>query len=165
MLWHQLAFYDLRTAEAQGPPPVLAPYATEMPFPVNMSDQGLEEAPNLAGDFQHAGFTEATLSLIRYECYDVHRQVFRDRERIKRGQATLSDVVASIDRRRAYIENMYLNSLDEGIAVQKYAKIVARLLMARFCGMILYDNLVRNNTVSYDPVLGERSASLILYSL
>ncbi|KAF2496488.1 hypothetical protein BU16DRAFT_561303 [Lophium mytilinum] len=149
LVWHQLAFYDLRTAEAQGPSPMLAPYTGEMQYPVNISDKDLNVVLDLSPNFE---FTQATFSLIRYECYDIHRQIFRDRERMRRGQVGFLDVLKSIDRRRLYIENTYLQFLDEGVPVQKCAKMVARLLLARCKTMTIHEQVLKHG----DRILRER---------
>ncbi|KAF2813611.1 uncharacterized protein BDZ99DRAFT_557535 [Mytilinidion resinicola] len=149
LVWHQLAFYDLRTAEAQGPSPMLTSYTGEMQYPVNIADQDLNVALDVSQNFE---FTQSTFSLIRYECYDIHRQIFRDRERIRRGQVAFPDVLQSIDQRRLHVEDTYLKFLDEGVPVQKCAKMVARLLLARCVTMTVYEQVVKHG----DRVLRER---------
>lgn len=82
-------------------------------------------------------------SLVRYECYEVHRQIFRDREDIKHGRSPFFPIAKSVDARCKRVEEEYLRYLNDGVPVQTRAKPVGRLLLARADLMLHYDHLLR----------------------
>lgn len=75
-----------------------------------------------------------TFSLIRFECYEAHRLVFRERIR---PTMSLSQMRQVLEERTRHVEEEYLQYLDDSIPVQRCAKIVAQLLLARLDPMVL----------------------------
>lgn len=88
-------------------------------------------------------WTDSTFSLIRYECYEVHRQIFRDREEIKHCRSPFSPIAKSFDARCKRIEEQYLRYLDDDMPLQRCVKSVGRLLLARSDLMLHKDHLPR----------------------
>jgi hypothetical protein len=77
------------------------------------------------------------VSVVRYHCYALHRMVFRERERLRRGEVSIYALLDDIARRSAEIRFRYMSQLDESIPVHKYARIVGHLLLARAENMVL----------------------------
>ncbi len=139
LLWCQLCFLDLRTAEAQGPRPTIQSTSASTPLPWNANDWELNaRCPAPASE---TGWTDSTFSLIRYECYKVHRQILRHQEEIGAGREALSYVSYTVDESKRRIEEVYLQNLDEEVPVQRCAKLVGKLLLARFDLMLLHGHL------------------------
>lgn len=87
------------------------------------------------------GWTDTTLSLIRYECNEIHRLIFRGRIEMDRKHLTLHDLRARVDVKKKQIQQKYLAHLDPLVPIQRYAGLVATLLMARCDSMLLYRHL------------------------
>ena len=135
LLWHQICFLDLLAAEAQGHQPVIRCDEFETPLPLDIKDDALDR-PNES--IPALGWTDATFSIIRYECYMVHRLIFEQGLAIENGQTNLKNVQHLVSVQRVRIERQYLQYLDEAIPIQRCAKIVGRLLTARFDAILLH---------------------------
>ncbi|KAF1957568.1 hypothetical protein CC80DRAFT_592812 [Byssothecium circinans] len=143
LLWYQICFLDFKTAEAQGPHPSIRSDDFDIPLPLNVDDDVFEFGTE---KWQHeptstSFFTDVTLSLIRYECNEIHRLIFRGRIEIDRKTLTLHDLRQRVERRKTHIRNTYLQYLDETIPIQRYAGLVAIVLMSRCDSMLLYRHL------------------------
>lgn len=143
LLWYQICFLDFKTAEAQGPHPSIRSDDFDIPLPLNVDDDVFEFGTPV---WQHApipiqGWTDVTLSLIRYECNELHRLIFRGRIEMDRKTITLHDLRARVESRKRHIHAKYLRFLDAQIPIQRYAGLVATLLMSRCDSMLLYRHL------------------------
>ncbi|KAF2866534.1 hypothetical protein BDV95DRAFT_584114 [Massariosphaeria phaeospora] len=143
LLWYQICFLDFKTAEAQGPHPSIRADDFDIPLPLNVDDDVFEFG---TPKWQHhptpvQGWTDATLSLIRYECNELHRLIFRGRIEMDRKDITLHDLRARVDSRKREIHTKYLQFLDAQVPMQRYAGLVATLLMSRCDSMLLYRHL------------------------
>jgi hypothetical protein len=143
LLWYQICFLDFKTAEAQGPHPSIRSDDFDIALPLNVDDDVFEfGSPSWT---QHPissnTFTDVTLSLIRYECNEIHRFIFRGRIEMDRKHLTLHDLRARVETRKRQIQAKYLQYLDASIPLQRYAGLVATLLMARCDSMLLYRHL------------------------
>jgi len=136
-LWCQLALLDLRTTEAQGSRPMIPSFENDA-LPWNTDDHLLAQSPLQDSEGQ---WTDSTFSLIRYKCYEVHRDILRAKEDIMQGRTSLPTVAASIAAKIERIDDIYLKHLDEKVAVQRCAKPVGRLLMARLDCMLFQDEI------------------------
>jgi hypothetical protein len=143
LLWYQICFLDFKTAEAQGPHPSIRSDDFDIALPLNVDDDAFEfgtpswqQVPR-----DKNGWTDVTLSLIRYECNEIHRLIFRGRIEIDRKTLTLHDLRARVEARKRLIQTMYLQYLDASIPIQRYAGLVASLLMSRCDSMLLYRHL------------------------
>ena len=122
-------------------------------MPRGPEDRADEDSSSLETDPSGMRWTSNTLALIRYECYKVHRYIFRERERLIRGLSNLSDVSQALEEKRRHIEMTYMNKLDDTIPVQRYARLVGRLLISRFVSMLLHVQIPEiQNTGSELPV-------------
>ncbi|KAF2176798.1 fungal-specific transcription factor domain-containing protein [Zopfia rhizophila CBS 207.26] len=143
LLWYQICFLDFKTAEAQGPHPSIRSDDFDIPLPLNVDDDVFEFG---SSKWQHhptpvQGWTDVTLSLIRYECNELHRLIFRGRIEMDRKALTLHDLRARVDARKRQIHAKYLQFLDAHVPIQRYAGLVATLLMSRCDSMLLYRHL------------------------
>jgi hypothetical protein len=143
LLWYQICFLDFKTAEAQGPHPSIRSDDFDIALPLNVDDDVFEfGSPQWE---QHPSssnsWTDVTLSLIRYECNEIHRFIFRGRIEMDRKHITLHDLRARVEARKRQIQSKYLQYLDASIPIQRYAGLVATLLMARCDSMLLYRHL------------------------
>lgn len=143
LLWYQICFLDFKTAEAQGPHPSIRTDDFDIPLPLNVDDDVFEFG---TAKWQHQptpvhGWTDATLSLIRYECNEIHRLIFRGRIEMDRKVITLHDLRATVEARKWRIHSKYLQYLDASVPIQRYAGLVATLLMSRCDTMLLYRHL------------------------
>jgi hypothetical protein len=143
LLWYQICFLDFKTAEAQGPHPSIRSDDFDIVLPLNVDDDVFEFGTPQWKQYPTSsnGWTDVTLSLIRYECNEIHRLIFRGRIEMDRKQITLHDLRARVEARKRQIQHKYLQYLDASVPIQRYAGLVATLLMARCDSMLLYRHL------------------------
>lgn len=135
LLWHQVCFLDVLTAEAQGPQPAIRDDQHNTALPLNVDDNSLSW-PN-DDSVSQPFWTDATFSIIRYECYIIHRFIVRQRLAIELGRTDLKTVQDLANVQKTRIERQYLQYLDETIPIQRCAKLVGQLFIARFDGLML----------------------------
>lgn len=155
LIWHQLSFLDIRTCEAQGPRPTIRRDDYDTKLPLNVDDAELHaygKAP-VAAD----RFTDATLTLIRFEVNDMMRTIWVDRPRLERRKTTLTAVLTKIETFRANMAAKYDHLIDDRVYVQKCAKYVKALLISRCYIMVLHR--YHNSVVSPMP---ERLRNIML---
>ena len=137
LLWHQICCLDVLTAEAQGPHSSIRDEQFKTSLPLNINDDALGR-PN---ESTSASFwTDATFSIIRYECCMVHRLILGQRWAMELGQTDFRTAQHLVSAEKKRIERGYLRYLDEAIPIQRCAKLVGRLFIARFDGMLLRKN-------------------------
>ncbi|KAH9859853.1 hypothetical protein IAQ61_011635 [Plenodomus lingam] len=143
LLWYQICFLDFKTAEAQGPHPSIRSDDFDIALPLNVDDDVFEFGSSSWQQHPSSsnGWTDVTLSLIRYEVNEIHRLIFRGRIEMDRKHLTLHDLRARVEARKKMIQSKYLQYLDAGVPIQRYAGLVATLLMARCDSMLLYRHL------------------------
>jgi Fungal specific transcription factor domain len=133
-VWCQLCFLDIRTAEAQGPRPVIRRDDFDTGFPLNINDVDL-----LSGNAKESsGWTDMTFSKIRFECNEMHRVIWIDRNRLEKKQVGLTHVLGKIESFRKAMEAKYHPILDENVPLQLEAKLVMDLLLLRMHIMVLH---------------------------
>ena len=135
LLWHQICFLDLLTAEAQGPQLIIHDDHFDTNLPLNVDDTALNWPGNESVSV--LGWTDATFSLIRYECCMVIRLIKAQQRAIERGQTDLMTARALIEEQEIRIERTYLRYLNENIPIQRCAKLVGRFFAASFDTMLL----------------------------
>ncbi|KAF2114779.1 fungal-specific transcription factor domain-containing protein [Lophiotrema nucula] len=143
LLWYHICFLDFKTAEAQGPQPSIRSDDFDIPLPLNVDDDVFEFG---SSQWQHhptpvQGWTDVTLSLIRYECNELHRLIFRGRIEMDRKAISLHDLRERVEARKRQIHSKYLQYLDAHVPIQRYAGLIATLLLARCDSMLLYRHL------------------------
>lgn len=90
-------------------------------------------------------WTDATVSLVRYACYTVHRLILRQSAAEKKGLTDFKSIKLLINNRKKDTEQRYLVHLDDNIPLQRCGKLAGRLLTARF------DNMLLNQHLREDP--------------
>lgn len=138
LLWHQVCFLDLITTEAQGLQPAIHDDEFNTSLPLNIKDDALDQSSNQS--FSPFGWTEATFSLIRYECGMVHRFIIGQNSAIQQGQTDLKTVQHLVSVQKMRIERQYLQYLDDTIPIQRCAKFVLQLFTSRFDAILLQEN-------------------------
>ncbi len=133
-LWCQLCFLDIRTAEAQGPRPLIRRDDFDSSFPLNIDDADL-----VSGSPEESSrWTDMTFSRIRFECNEMHRVIWVDRSRLEKKQVSLTHVLGKIESFRKAMEAKYHLILDENVPLQKEAKLVMNLQLLRMHIMVLH---------------------------
>jgi len=110
-LWHHLLFLNIRATEAVGPTRTLF-------------DDKFAELPPMRS-------AEDIVSFVRYECYNLHRWVFLERENVAAGRVPIEGCLQVANQRIQDIRAQYLSSLDHRVPLQRYAYLVGTLLLAR----------------------------------
>ena len=136
LLWHQVCFLDLITTEVHGLQPTIHDSEFNTCLPLNINDDALSSTQSVS----QSGWTEATFSIIRYECGMVHRFIIGQNSAIEHGQTDLKTVQHLVSVQRMRIERQYLQYLDDNIPIQRCAKFVLQLLTARFDAILLQGN-------------------------
>ncbi|KAI9673973.1 MAG: hypothetical protein M1817_002179 [Caeruleum heppii] len=137
IIWHQICFLDIRTCEAQGPQPTIRRDEYDVQIPQNINDADLED-PTRASSVTRNQWTDATFSIIRFECIEMHRLLWVDRLRLEKKKISLMAILSKIERFRSTMQEKYGRILDPRIPVQKCAKLVMELLMGRMHIMVLH---------------------------
>src|SRR5271156_5791100 len=128
MVWYQLCFLDIRTTEAQGPRPIIRREDFDTKFPFNVNDADL-----LSGEPEDSdtSFTDMTISRMRFECTEMHRVMFIDRQRLEKKQVSLTHVLGKIESFRKAMVAKYHAILDTKVPVQLWASLVLNILLLR----------------------------------
>ena len=134
LLWYQICFLDLHTAEEQGPQPMIHDSDFDTPLPMNVDDLAFEVAtlPSPSN-----GWTDATFSLMRFEINNIHRLIFRERIALSKHATDLPTVRAQVESRVQAIAHKYLDHFDETIPIQRCAKLAGTSLLSRCLPMVL----------------------------
>jgi hypothetical protein len=148
LLWHQICFLDVKSAESQGPLPSIRTDEFDIPLPLNVDDDAFEFGTPKWQPHPVSvhGWTDSTFSLIRYECNEIHRLIFRGRTEMDRNAISLHDLRAQVESRKRQIHSNYLRVLDPQVPIQRCAGLVATLLLSRCDSMLLYRHLPQNPT-------------------
>ena len=121
-LWQHLLFLNARATETIGP---------ERTIVDDMSSITYLRQASTSMD------SNEWFALTRYECYRIHRLVFKHRSEIVRGSRSLSSFLQELEQQINLVKSTYIDVLDDHIPIQKYTILVGRLLLARAEGMIL----------------------------
>ena len=136
LLWYHICYLDVRTAEAEGHQPALRPDDFDIPLPSNVNDAtfdfGLSPPQSLTG------WTDTTSSLLRFEFTELYAMILRGRVQIDRGQITLRELRQTVASKKALIREKYVIYLNSVVPIQRYAHLVANLMLSRCDMMILY---------------------------
>lgn len=135
LIWHQLCYLDIRTCEATGPRPQIRKedYDTKLPLNVNDDDLLLRSPPTE----DLTCWTDMTLTKMKFECYDLIRQLWIDMPRIDQKKTKLTAVLGKIQKFRAASEAKYAPLVEENTPLQLLAKHVYRILSNRCFVIVL----------------------------
>jgi hypothetical protein len=136
LIWHQICFLDIRTCEAQGPRPTIRRDDFDTKLPLNIDDVDLH--PTVASPSSVDRWTDMTFSLIRFETNEMMRSIWVDRPRIECRKISLTAVLSKIETFRRNMAAKYDHLIDERFPIQRCAKMVKSLLLARLHVMTLH---------------------------
>ena len=156
LIWYQLCFLDIRTAEAQGPKPGIRQEDFDTKLPLNVDEAELEKSYPPTKSAKR--WTDMTLPLIRMECHEMHRVIWIDRPRLEQKQISLTALLGKIENFRRMMDKKYLSLIDENVPIQRCAHLLLIQLCVRMHIMVLhrYHNGVSNT------IPGKQSAPLKL---
>jgi len=136
LVWHQLCFLDIRTAEAHGPRPFIRREDYDTRLPENCDEeQILSNGPRPPNE---ARWTTMLLPIIRFEVNEMMRVIWVDRRKLESKKITLTEVLAKTENFRKRMMEKYERLLDDNIPVQRYARLVMHLLLYRLYAMVLH---------------------------
>lgn len=158
MIWYQLCFLDVRTCEAQGPRPGIREEEFDTRMPLNVDDDDLESPiPPIESATR---WTDMTLSLIRWECVEMHRVVWVDRPRLEKKKISLTAVLGKVENFRRMMREKYLSLIDDSVPVQREGRLLCEVLTLRMHAMVLHKY---HNSVT-QTIPGECSSNCSTYT-
>ena len=128
MVWYQLCFLDMRTNDAQGPRPIIRREEYDTKFPYNINDVDLLSTNPQDSD---TAWTDMTISRMRFECNEMHRVLFIDRQRLEKKQISLTHVLGKIESFRKAMEAKYHPIFDPSVPIKNYGRLVMEILLLR----------------------------------
>ncbi|PKS10550.1 hypothetical protein jhhlp_002304 [Lomentospora prolificans] len=136
LLWHQLCFLDIRTAEAHGPRPFIRREEYDTKLPVNCAEDAIRPSapPPIAED----GWTPMLLPLIRFEINEMMRVIWQDRRKLESKKMLLTELLSKTENFRKRMIVKYESMLSDDDPVQRYTKLVMHLLLYRLYAMVLH---------------------------
>jgi Fungal specific transcription factor domain len=136
ILWYQLCFLDIRTCEATGPRPQIRSEDFDTRLPLNVNDADLEGPDPPTSDSDR--WTDMTLSLIRFDCVEMHRYIWKERPRLAEKKVTLTQVLGHIQEFIYTSEQKYMPMLNKKVHIQYLAMLIYRILTFRMKVMVLF---------------------------
>ena len=136
LIWYQICFLDIRTCEAQGPRPGIRAEDFDTQFPLNVDDVDLERLDPPTESART--WTDMTLSLIRFECNEMHRVIWIDRPRLEKKKINLTALLGKVENFRRTIKEKYASLIDDAVPVQHCARLVLEILSLRMHAMVLH---------------------------
>ncbi|KAF2760737.1 hypothetical protein EJ05DRAFT_435648 [Pseudovirgaria hyperparasitica] len=136
LLWYNICILDVKTAEAMGVQPLIRADDFDVPLPLNTDDTFLD-VPSSFTALSVRAWTDTTFALIRFECNELHRLIFRGSIDVSHNALTLHQLKSNVEAHKARISSTYIPLLDPLIPTHRYASLVLKLLMARCDTMLL----------------------------
>ncbi|KAH0365529.1 hypothetical protein KCU65_g6014, partial [Aureobasidium melanogenum] len=143
LIWYQICYLDVRTCEATGPRPQIRKdeYDTKLPLNVNDTDLLLPSPPT--DDLPY--WTDITLSKLKFECFELIRQLWVDMQRMDQKKLTLTSILNRIKKFRATTEAKYSLLVQGNTPKQILAKQMYRASSNRALVVILQRYAVGTN--------------------
>jgi hypothetical protein len=136
LIWHQLCFLDIRTAEAHGPRPLIRREDYDTRLPRNCDEEQIHATePQPAGEER---WTTMLLPIIRFEVNEMMRVLWADRRKLRSKKITLTEVLAKTENFRKRMMDRYEGLLDDSVPIQRYARLIMHLLLYRLYAMTLH---------------------------
>ncbi|KAF4549787.1 Fungal specific transcription factor domain-containing protein 18 [Elsinoe fawcettii] len=136
LIWYHLCFLDIRTCEATGPRPQIHKDDFDTKLPLNVNEENLLQDPPPTEDLPY--FTDMTLSRIRFECTEAHRQIWVDNRRIDQKKLKHTVALHRVQKFRTDMETRYLPLLAGSDPRQNLAMHLYRILSSRLFIMLLH---------------------------
>ena len=134
-VWYQLCFLDMRVNEAQGPRPSIRRDDYDTKFPYNINDIDLLSDNPQDSD---TAWTDMTVSRMRFECNEMHRVIFVDRQRLEKKQISLTHLLGKIESFRRAMEAKYHPIFDPAVPIKNYARLLMEILLQRMLISVLH---------------------------
>ncbi|QKX58819.1 uncharacterized protein TRUGW13939_05946 [Talaromyces rugulosus] len=129
LTWYQLCLLDIRTTETQGPRVIIRPEDFSTKLPLNINDADLMEE-----SFEEAtGWTDITLTRIRFECQEMMRVVVIDRARLEKKEMNITTAFGKIETFRKTMMERYgpIVNIANPTPIQRAASVLLSFLMNR----------------------------------
>ncbi|KAF2224479.1 fungal-specific transcription factor domain-containing protein, partial [Elsinoe ampelina] len=136
LIWYHLCFLDIRTCEATGPRPQIHKDDFDTKLPLNVNEDDLTQNPPPTEDLPY--FTDMTLSRIRFECTEAHRQTWLDNRRIDQKKLKHTAGLSRVQKFRTDMETRYMPLLAGSDPRQNLAMHFYRILSSRLFIMLLH---------------------------
>ncbi|PNS21881.1 hypothetical protein CAC42_479 [Sphaceloma murrayae] len=136
LVWYHLCFLDIRTCEATGPRPQIHKDDFDTKLPLNVNEDELTQDPPPTEDRPY--FTDMTLSRLRFECTEAHRQIWIDNRRIDQKKLKHTVALSKIQKFRSDMESRYFPLLTGSDPRQILAMHFYRILSSRLFIMLLH---------------------------
>jgi hypothetical protein len=143
LIWYQICFLDVRTCEATGPRPQIRKEEYDTKLPLNVNDTDLMTASPPTDDLPY--WTDMTLSKLKFECYELIRQLWVDMQRMDQKKLSLTSVLNRIKKFRATTEAKYSPLVQGNTPKQILAKQMYRASSNRALVVILQRYAVGTN--------------------
>jgi hypothetical protein len=143
LIWYQICFLDVRTCEATGPRPQIRKEEYDTKLPLNVNDTDLMTASPPSDDLPY--WTDMTLSKLKFECYELIRQLWVDMQRMDQKKLSLTSVLNRIKKFRATTEAKYSPLVQGNTPKQVLAKQLYRASSNRALVVILQRYAVGTN--------------------
>ncbi|KAL1970102.1 hypothetical protein VTN77DRAFT_6507 [Rasamsonia byssochlamydoides] len=136
LIWYQLCFLDLRTAEVQGPRACIRREDFSTQFPLNLDDADL--VTGKSSDAQE--WTDMTFSRIRFECQEMIRVVFVDRLRLEKKTISITQALGKVEsfRKAMYAKYGPFFSGPQQTPIQRAAAVMMSLMINRLYILLLH---------------------------
>jgi hypothetical protein len=141
LIWHQICFLDLRTAEGTGPRPQIRPDDYDTRLPLSIDDIELDRAENgddsIDVNNDRPYFTDVTITRMRFECYEMHRLLWNERPKLEQKRTngerkvTLTSLLSRIQSFKAAMEKKYLPMLSKSVPLHVLASEIYGILTDR----------------------------------
>ena len=135
LLWFSLCCLDIRTAEAQGPRPIIVAenYTTKMP--ANIDDADLSNDGYARPSERR--WAEMTVPLIRFRCNEFIRSIWTSRRKVMARELSITRVIDGIESFR--LESSLTFAPDEpDDHLQRYGVCLLQIQTGRTYAMILH---------------------------
>ncbi|CRG84545.1 Activator of stress genes 1 [Talaromyces islandicus] len=129
LIWYQLCLLDLRTTETQGPRVIVRPddFTTKLPLNINDADLMKESCE------ESTGWTDITLTRIRFECQEMLRVVITDRARLEKKEMSLTTAFGKIETFKKSMLQRYgpIVNIANPTPIQRAASVLMSFLLSR----------------------------------
>ncbi|KAF1817617.1 hypothetical protein P152DRAFT_408376 [Eremomyces bilateralis CBS 781.70] len=136
LIWHQICFLDIRTADAVGPRPQIRREDYDTRLPLNVDDVDLESRNPPTQDEDR--WTDMTLTLMRMECNQMHRRIWVEQTKLEQKRTNLTTVVRKIQNFLTKSEKKYMHLFDRTKPLQYFAYLAYKILTLRMYINVLH---------------------------
>lgn len=136
LIWYQLCFLDLRTAEVQGPRVAIRSEDFSTKFPLNINDADL-----IAGRTEESReWTDMTFACLRFESQELIRETFVDRIRLEQKKLSITGAIGKVEtaRRNMYEKYGPIFNRPDLTPVQYAASVTMSFMMHRLHIILLH---------------------------